>query len=131
MRKFISILAGLFAGSLVVFIVEKIGHTVYPLPEGIDPNNIEAFKEYAQTMPVGAMLFVILAWALGAFAAGIVTTLVGKESTKMFSLITGGILMLFGLINLIMIPHPVWFAILGMAVYLPFAYLGHKLIARG
>lgn len=31
-----------------------------------------------------------------------------------------------GIINMVMIPHPVWFWILGIIVFLPSAYAGYR-----
>jgi len=43
-------------------------------------------------------------------------------------MIVGALLMLAGIMNMIMIPHPTWLWVLGITVYLPAAYLGARLI---
>jgi hypothetical protein len=42
-------------------------------------------------------------------------------------LTVGGVQLFFGLVNLVMIPHPMWFAIASVIVFLPAAYFGGKL----
>ena len=43
----------------------------------------------------------------------------------------GAVFLVFGAINLKMIPHPLWFAIIDLAIYLPAAWLGGRLAKRG
>lgn len=120
-------IAGLIAGGIATYIVEAFSAKYYPLPEGIDPGNIEAMKAHIASLPIGAYLFIILAWAMGSLAGGFVAGIIVKEKATLYALIVGAILMSFGLINLIMVPHPVWFWFAGMSVYLPFAWMGGKL----
>ena len=126
----LSILAGLLAGAITVYLVEMVGHSIYPPPEGFDFDDPEQLKELMNIMPLGALVFVIVGWATGALLAGFTSTAILIEKRIMGALITGGAFMMFGLAMLIMIPHPTWFAIAGMAVYLPSAYIGGK-IAEG
>lgn len=127
LRKFLSILLGIILGSIAVFIVETIGHLIFPPPAGIDVTDPEQLKQVIEQLPIGALIFVLLAWAIGSFVGGYVTSKVAKTDSIRFSLITGGVLMAFGVINIVMIPHPTWFAIIGLSVYLPCAYYGGKL----
>jgi predicted MFS family arabinose efflux permease len=107
--------------------VEAIGHQVYPLPEGLDMKNIEAVKAYVAALPTGALLFVLLAYGLGSFAGGWLAAKIARTSQIHLPLTVGGIQLLFGIMNIVMIPHPTWFAIAAVIVFLPAAYLGGKL----
>jgi len=120
-------MAGLIAGCIVIFFVEAIGHKVYPPPPNIDLNDPEALKRIINDAPAAALLFVILSWALGSLAGGFIASLIASASKMNNSLVVGGVLMILGIINMLMIPHPIWFWILGLLVYIPCAYLGGKL----
>ena len=129
-RNILAVVAGLFAGVIGIFLIEGVGHAVYPPPAGMDFNNPEQLREMMANMPVGALLMVAVAWAMGSFAGGVVAALIAMKSKITMSLIVGGLLMVAGIANMLMIPHPAWFWIVGLAVYLPFAYLGGKIASK-
>jgi len=126
MKNFIAVIAGLAAGICIISIVELISSSVYPLPAELDFSNKDSLKEYIEIVPSGALLFVLAGWALGSFAGGLVSSLISENKKIKCALITGAILFIMGLINLITLPHPVWFWIVGLSVYFPFAYAGGK-----
>lgn len=123
-RSILAVIAGLVLGVVLIAVVEFIGHYVYPPPADLDMTNSEALKNLIANAPVGALLFVILAWAIGSFGGGWLASRIAQKSHVMLALIVGGILMAAGIMNMLMIPHPLWFWILGIAVYLPAAYAG-------
>ena len=128
MKRTIPVIAGVFTGMAVIFIIELIGHKLFPITMNLDTATDEAKANFMKNIPTGAMAVVIIAWALGALGAGIVSTLVSKDHTSSNpALISGGILFVLGIINMITIPHPIWFWIAGVLVYLPFAWLGFKI----
>jgi hypothetical protein len=129
-KRIFSIIGGLVASGLVVYLIEMLSSVVYPLPANIDTGDIEAMNAYIAQLPVGAFLFIILAWALGSFVGGLIAGIINPDQRIRFALAVGLILMLFGLINLLIIPHPIWFWILGLAVYIPAAYAGGWLSAK-
>ena len=83
-----------------------------------------------QDIPAGALWFVLLAWALGSFAGGWLATLLAKHRSRMHALIVGGVLLLAGVVNMLMLPHPTWFRIVGVLLFLPAACLGASLVRR-
>ena len=128
-KSILAVLAGIVVGGGVVGIVEYVGHMIYPLPEGLNANDPEALKGYISTAPIGALLFVIVAWALGSLVGGGLATRLAGQSRLLHAMIVGAVLMLFGIANMLMIPHPIWFWALGLAVFLPSAYFGGKLLS--
>lgn len=123
-RSILAVIAGLVLGVVLIGVVEFSGHYVYPPPAGMDMKDAEAMKSLVASLPVGALLFVILAWAVGSFGGGWLTARIAQKSHVMHALIVGGILMAAGIMNMLTIPHPLWFWVLGVAVYLPAAYAG-------
>ncbi len=127
-RNILAVIAAIVLGSVIVWIVEKLGQTIYPFPEDLDPSDYEAIKEYIKTAPLGAMLMVILAHFMGAFTSGIVATKIGKTNQMRLAIISGSIFTVFGIMNLLMIPGPVWFAIVDTICYVPAALIGYTLV---
>ena len=126
-KKILSVLAGIIGGGMIILLVEKLGHTVYPPPPDFDYKDVEALRLLIENAPLGALLFVVLAWALGSLAGGLIAALIAVEDKTKQALFVGGILMVLGVINMMSIPHPVWMQIAGLTVYLPFAYWGGTL----
>ena len=106
LKTLISILAGLVAGVPVVAIVARIGHILYPPPQGMDLTDRNVAAAMIAQMPVGALLFVVAGWVLGALVAGLIAARLSRRSRPTY-IVTAIFLGLCGL-NFVMIPHPVW-----------------------
>lgn len=129
LKKIAAVVVGLIAGVLTITLIERITSGMYPYPEGMDVNDMEAFKAYAKSLPAAAFAMVMLGHLAGAFISGIVATLIIKNSLKP-ALIAGGIFTGVGLLNLLMLNiHPAWMWS-EMVLYLPFAYLGGKIVLQ-
>ena len=102
----LAVIAGILVGGMVVGAVEALGHRVYPVPADLNPSDPKALGEYIAQLPAGAFLFVLLAFAFGALGGALVASLIGGRTPGS---IVGAVLCLFGFLNLVMIPHPVWF----------------------
>lgn len=122
MRTFLAVLAGVLVGGLVIAAVEALGHAAFPLPAGVDPQHLQPGD-----VPLPAFVAVLVAWALGAFVGGWVAAAV---ATRTAAIVVGCILMLAALANLIAIPSPLWFWVIGLLVFLPGALLGARLADR-
>lgn len=72
LRRSLALVAGLVLGMAIVFLVEGLGGIVFPAPPGMDPNNPDTVRDRMSLVSVGALLFVLAAWALGALAGSYV-----------------------------------------------------------
>jgi hypothetical protein len=119
---------GLIAGIIVAFVIislnEHITSSMHPAPEGMNMNDIEVVKSYISTMPITAFLTILLGYSVASFVGAFTATYISKIIRHSF--IVALILILANTANLLMIPHPVWFAIASSLIYLPFAWLGGK-----
>lgn len=126
-RRILAVVAGVIFAGIVIYVLETIGHQVYPPPADLDTKNLEAMKAYIATLPMGAMLFVLLAYIVGSFAGGWLAVKIARTSQMHVPLTVGGVQLFLGIINLVMIPQPMWFAVASVIVFLPAAYFGGKL----
>lgn len=133
LRSVGAIVLALIVGFVVIMAIELTGTWLFPLPPGVDPMDSEALSAAIEAgqVPLGGMVFVVLAYALGSLVAGWVAARVAATSKMRHALIVGGILMVLGIINLFAIPHPLWMTIATLVVFLPLAYLGGRLALRG
>ena len=72
--------------------------------------------------PVGAN-FVLVGYVLGALAGGYTAARMGRA--RGLALVAGTILMLFGILNVVLIPHPLWVTVATFLVYVVLTYLNY------
>lgn len=116
-RRILAVVGGILTGSLAIWLMETLGHYLYPLPAGVGPNNMAEFKEYVSNLPFPALLLVIVGYALGAVVSGFVSTKIGKDGKNRYALICGVFFLLATVYNMSVLPTPIWFWILGIIVW--------------
>ena len=128
-KRILSVLAGLAVGAAVIFLTEMINSMNIKMPEGLDMNNRDAIRAWMETLPMSAYLVVLGGYVLGSLIGALLATLISGRKSAKPAIITGILLTLANILNLMMLPQPLWFAIVSCLVYLPFAYAGF-LLAR-
>ena len=129
-RIIFGVLGGLVTGIILIGLIESYAHKLYPPPVGSDFNNKEALKEMMLNMPVGAYLSILAAYIIGAFGGGVVATLIDKSGNYLPALIVSGLLLLAGIANFAMLPHPVWFMIISSFCYPVFGVAGAWVVKK-
>lgn len=125
MRKVLGVLAGLVALVAVVWIVEAIGHSIWPPPPGVnlaDPAQLAALMD---RIPLAAKIAVVKGWFLGAIAGAWVANRVAHWAAAGWIVVAIGIA--FGVMTLFMIPHPLWMQIAAVAAPLVGGWIGLRL----
>lgn len=117
-------LAGVLIAMLSVWLVQKIGHAVYPPPADLDFTDIAAAKAYIEMLPVGALLFVIASYFIGTAAGTCAACAVGTMLPRVFAVFIGCLMLVATTINVISIPHPTWFIILAVVAIVSGATIG-------
>ncbi|MFK7765688.1 MAG: hypothetical protein AB8B55_00495 [Mariniblastus sp.] len=123
-RKIIGVIVGLVVAGAAIAVVEGISSLVYRMPAGLDLNDKEAMKAWVSSLPFGAFLFVLAAHVIGAFAGSFVCAAIVRKPWFIGTLIIAGLLLLGGTANLFLVPHPVWFGIADLILYMPSAFAG-------
>ena len=125
-RGVLALMLGFMAAFFVVLVGETAGHFIFPPPPGVnfDMNDPESLAELMKSLPIGALISVMAAWGLAAFAGGWVTSRFAPGRKIAFGLGLGVLFLLVTLGNLLMIPHPTWMWVVGLGEVLPAAYLG-------
>lgn len=129
LRKILAIPAGLVAGGIGIFLIQMLGHKLFPLPEGMNPNDMEAMKTYVASAPFMALFFVILSYALGALLSGFASTFVAGDHKKVYAVVCGIIFLLQSIYMMYSLPTPIWFWILGILVW-ALVLLGYRLALK-
>ena len=126
-KNLFAVIVALVAGGLVVYGFEYLIHQLYPSPDNIDLASHDSLKTYMREVNEGSLSLLLLAHSIGALTSGWVIGLLGLDNKRFLVLITGLILTLSGVVNLVVLPHPIWFSIADTCVYLPLTIMGLKL----
>ena len=130
LRKLFGGLAGIIAAFAVITLVQMIGHQVIPPPSGMNPADPDSIREAMASLPIGAFLFVLLSYFLGAFTGSFVATWLGGVRVRSSATVVGGLVFAATVANLVMIPHPIWFSVVALAGIPVAAFFGAKLAPR-
>ena len=115
LRSVIAGVIGVVVALVTVAIGEAIGHAVYPLPAGMDFSNPVAVRELVARMPLGAFLFVLGSWMVATIAGGAVAGAIARQRAMTLAVLVGGVILAATVANLLIIPHPTWFALVAVA----------------
>ncbi|HRR08435.1 MAG TPA: hypothetical protein PLO56_07045 [Rhodothermales bacterium] len=127
LQNILGVLVGLFSAIIIVTIGDAVVGYLAPPPIGSDLKNPETLKAYLQSIADPVLVLMLLFWLSSSFAAGYASARIVPASARTLSLICGGILLFGTLLNMTMLPHPIWMMILSVVGYLPVAYAGGKL----
>ena len=128
--KNILILVGAFIlGSIVNMGIIMISSSIIPLPEGVDPSDVESIKTNIHLYQPKHFIFPFLAHALGTLAAATVVAKWVEGNRQLWIGLIGGLFLGGGITAATMVPAPTWFIVVDLVfAYIPMAWIGSKLI---
>ncbi|WP_146118911.1 hypothetical protein [Blastopirellula marina] len=126
----VGVFAGFLVGSLVNLTVSFAALLFYSPPEGFDWNDQAALAEYVGGLPMGAFLFALAAHAAHSLVGGWVAASIARPFRYTAGLLVGLGTLVGGIVNLGEIPHPGWFAVVDLILYVPLALLGASLVKQ-
>lgn len=131
LRNTLAVLAGIVTAFLVVMLVEMLGHRLFPVPAGLDFNDKAAMAAFVRTLPVGALLCVLLAWVSGSFSGAWLAARLAVSRRPLLSGVVGLFVLAASITNLMMLPHPLWFSITAVIAVPAAAWLAGRLASAG
>ena len=130
-KNILAVVAGILAGSAVNMGIIMISGHIIPPPDGADLTTTEGLKAAMPLMQPKHFLFPFLAHALGTFAGALLAGFIAATRKMSLALAIGFVFLAGGIINVLMLPSPLWFTIADLAgAYLPVAYLAGRLAAK-
>jgi len=112
---------------VLIALVEKLGHILYPPPPDLDFSDMDAIRPYIASLPLWVLLFPIFAYFIGAFSGALVASYIGTARPMIFAAIIGLFVLAGTIANLIWIPHPLWFSVLAIVAVVGAAWLAMKI----
>lgn len=111
MRNVLATIIGFIVASLTVYLFESIiGQSVFPLPEGANPMDMEWLKNNMDQIPTGAKAFVVVAHFFGIIAGMLFAGLISKTS-MIPAYIVGCLMIAATFFNIFVLPKELWFSI--------------------
>jgi hypothetical protein len=127
MRTVLGVLAGIVVAIICIFVIEGIGHFVYPPPPDLDLSNPEAAARIIAALPLGAFVFVLAGWFLGTLAGGWTANAIGRVGVGGW--VVALVVICGGLYTMWLIPHPTWMWAAGVGLPLVAAWLVQRFAA--
>jgi hypothetical protein len=130
-KNTLAVIAGFVAGSAVNMGLIMISGSIIPPPEGADVTTMQGLKESLHLFEPRHFLFPFLAHASGTFTGALLAAKMAATHKMLFAYVIGCLFLAGGIVNIIMLPSPVWFAIVDLAgAYIPMAYLAGKWVVK-
>lgn len=126
-RKIIAVIVGILAAATIFLAVQSVGAMVFPIPNDLVFSDKQGVKGMMASFPAAAILLLAIGYILGSFAAGWLSTVIGRPENATLSVIVGVILTFGWVVNIASIPHPLWMAISGFFLFVPFTILGYNM----
>nr|MBS0038264.1 hypothetical protein [Saprospiraceae bacterium] len=131
LRNTIAVAAGIILGSAVNMAIIQLSGFLIPPPEGADLTTLEGLKDAMHLFQAQHFIMPFLAHALGTLVGAWVAASLTVNHKMKFALGIGVFFMLGGITNIVLLPSPIWFAIVDLSLaYLPMSYLAGKIAAR-
>ena len=125
LRNILAIIVGFITGSIVNMALVTVGPQVIPLPAGVDMSDPTKLAATIHLLEPQHFLFPFLAHALGTLVGALLAYLLAGSHQALFARIVGALFLAGGIVASRMIPAPMWFMVLDLAVaYLPMAWAG-------
>ncbi len=127
-KNTLAVLVGLTIGGLLNGAIISISSSIIAPPDGVNVNTIEGLKAGIHLFEPKHFLVPFIAHAMGTFVGAILTTIISVTHKLKFALAIGFIFLIAGIVNVMMLPAPVWFNISDLLLaYIPTAFLAYKL----
>lgn len=128
LRNVLAVVAGVVVGGAVNMALITVSGSVIPLPEGVDPADLESLKANIDRFEPRHFLMPFLAHALGTLVGAFLAARLAASRRTALALGIGVFFLLGGVANALLLPAPGWFLAADLLLaYLPMAWIGGRL----
>ncbi|MCU0646735.1 MAG: hypothetical protein MUF00_01955 [Gemmatimonadaceae bacterium] len=129
-RTLLALLVAVLVAFAVIGAVEAINTRLHPAPSGFAMSDPAQFEAYIRALPVRALAIVLAGYALAALVAGAIAARVAPVHPGRHALLAGALLFAATLANVLSVPQPWAFEVLSLAIPVPLAVVGSRLVER-
>ncbi len=131
LKNILAVVVGLVVGSVINMAIITFGGLLVPPPEGADVTTMEGLKVSMHLFQPKHFLMPFLAHALGTLVGSVLTIFIASTYKQTFAYVIGGLFLIGGVMNVFMLPSPLWFSVLDIVVaYLPMSFLALKILGK-
>jgi hypothetical protein len=125
-RGVVAVILGCLLGFAITFVIDAINSQIYPLPPGTDLADPASVKAARAMMPLAALGVRLAGLFVSALAGAWLAAHLAKPAGWP-PLTVGVLLFAVAVASMLMIPHPVWFWVIAVAIYPVATWLGARL----
>jgi hypothetical protein len=130
-KNILAFVAGAVLGSVVNMLIIMLSSFVIPPPPGADVTTAEGLKASMHLFQPRHFIMPFLAHALGTFVGAFIAASIAATHKMKLALGIGVLFLIGGITNVLMLPSPLLFSVIDLAVaYIPMAYIGGMLAVR-
>lgn len=130
-RNILGVVAGILLGGAVNMGIILLGPSLIPPPEGADMTTMEGLKAAMPLLESKHFIMPWLAHGLGTLVGAFVAALIAGSFKMRMALVVGFFFFLGGLANVVMLPSPMWFNVVDLALaYIPMAWIGGQMAIK-
>jgi hypothetical protein len=129
-RKIAAVVLGTVLALAVRFGTQLLAHAMYPSQPGANLKTAEGAKLYFATVPMPALILILLGWAVAVLAGAWFATFISKERSLNCAWIVGLLVAIGTIVNFFDIPHPMWFIVLSLLSIPLMTWIGGKIASR-
>lgn len=123
-RKILGVVAGVVVAFVLVALLEMVVN--YALaPAGIDPSDAEGMKAMMAAMPAKAFIAILLTYFVATLAGGFTAARISREQWGSWAV--AGVVLAATLLNVVLLPHPLWFTVAAVAMIGAAGWFGGRL----
>lgn len=125
-RLIVAVIVGVVAGGLMVFLVESIGHMIYPPPADLNLADPASRATMIERLAPGALAMVVIGWFLGSLAGALIANRIARQARAGW--IVALLFIALTAFNFTVIPHPAWMIAAGIALPLLAAWIAARTV---
>lgn len=109
-RKLIALIVGLAVALILVSVIQKLGHNLYPPPTDMELADQAFMQDYIINLPWGPLSFVLASYIIATLVGGWLAAHIAGEAPLVIAGIVGLMMMAGAIATMMTTPHPTWFA---------------------
>jgi hypothetical protein len=129
-RVILGTLVGVAFAIGVAVYAEDGWQEVYPARADLDWSDAAAVKRFMETMPFGAMSWLLAGWVGATFIGALTGSAFARARAVLISTIVGGCMLAATIANFLLTPYPSWVVVVDIAGIVAATWLAAKLMSK-